>query len=217
MSSWANMLKKSLWGESQPVNPQNGTGSTKTVQSLKENWILVKDDDENYSNIEESVDLNDFSEKDQILKDCAVENLSEAETAKKVQEMRTAWLKKRTRGQKSKGLNNSQYSNVSKKSVNHSNRKRNSPSTCSSNGNEDRNTMQTTNDKIRRSSPDLSDSNEVANSAQKLNKFNQKSSDGNNASNYKMRASNKKTAKNRNKPYGKKPTSLQQPTHRGLN
>lgn len=215
MSSWANMLKKSLWGEAQTANPQNGTGSTKTVQSLKENWILVKDDDENYSNIEESVDLNDFSEKDhrEILKDCADASLSEAETAKKVQEMRAAWLKKRTRGQKSKGLNNSQYSNVSKKSVN--NRKRNSPSTCSSNGNEDRN-MQTANDKIRRSSPDLSDSNEVANSANKLNKFNQKSSDGN-ASNYKMRASNKKTAKNRNKPYGKKPTSLQQPTQRGLN
>jgi len=213
MSSWANMLKKSLWGETQTANPQNGTG---TVQSLKENWILVKDDDENYSNIEESVDLNDFSEKDhrEILKDCADANLSEAETAKKVQAMKAAWLKKRTRGQKSKGLNNSQYSNVSRKSVNHSNRKRNSPSNCSSNGNEDGNTMQTTNDKIRRSSPDLSDSNEVANSAQKLNKFNQKSSD--NASNYKMRASNKKTAKNRNKPYGRKATSLQQPTQRGL-
>merc|ERR1711920_735240 len=105
---------------------------------------------------------------------------------------------------------------ISKKSINHINRKRNSPSTCSSNGNEDRLT-QTTNDKIRRSSPDLSDSNEVANSTQKLNKFNQKSSDGNNASNYKIRTSNKKTAKHRNKPYGKKPTSLQQPTQRGLN
>lgn len=212
MTSWANMLKKSIWGDSASTTTNPGSGSTKTVQSLKENWILVKDDEENYSNIEESVDLNDFSEKDhrEILKevDSIQGNLSDQDYAKKVQEVRAAWLKKRKSKMNKNGLNNSRYSNISKKSLNLPSRKRNSPSSCSSNGHEDSSTK-----KDRQTSPDLSDSNEVANTTHKLTK---KIENTNNTSNYKMRASNKKTAKNRNKPYGKKSTSLQQPMQKGL-
>ena len=216
MTSWANMLKKSIWGDSTSQTTTPGSTSNKTVQSLKENWILVKDDEENCSNIEESVDLNDFSEKDhrEIMREVdSQSNLSDQEYAKKVQEVRAAWLKKRKSKMNKNGLNNSQYSNVSKKSLNFPSRKRNSPSTCSSNGHEDR--SNTNNKKDRQSSPDLSDSNEVANTTHKLMKK-VENINNNNASNYKMRASNKKTAKNRNKPYGKKSTSLQQPMQKGL-